>query len=166
MDEEQLQAVRRLLALVDRYQIAELVVEEEGVTVTIRGPEARRTPEWDLGFAETMLSEAETDERAEAPSPESLAPLEEEPEAEEFHRLLSPMTGLFYRSASPDTPPFVHEGDEVEEGQPVGLIEAMKVFSEIPADVSGIVVRILVENGTLVSQGDPIMLLAPDLPAV
>jgi acetyl-CoA carboxylase biotin carboxyl carrier protein len=165
MEEEQLHAIRRLLTLVDRYQLAELVVEEEGVTVTIRGPEARRAPEWDLGLAETILPEMTIGERAEPPGAGE-APLEdeEESEPETLHRLLSPMTGLFYRSASPDAPPFVHEGDEVEEGQPVGLIEAMKVFSEIPADLTGVVVRILVESGTLVNQGDPLMLLAPETP--
>jgi acetyl-CoA carboxylase biotin carboxyl carrier protein len=172
MDEEQLHALRRLLALVDRYQLAEVVVEEEGVTITIRGPDARRAPEWDLGFGETILSEADAPLPVEAgehgrPVPaEPIPALEVEVEAEEFHRLLSPMTGLFYRSASPETPPYVHEGDEVEEGQTVGLIEAMKVFSDIPADVGGIVVRILVESGALVSQGDPIMLLAPYEPDV
>jgi acetyl-CoA carboxylase biotin carboxyl carrier protein len=167
MDEEQLQAVWRLLALVERYQLAELVVEEEGVTVTIRGPEARRAPEWDLGLAETILPETEESAAGETALREPVLPFEdEEMESEGYHRLLSPMTGLFYRSASPEAPSFVEAGDEVEQGQTVGLIEAMKVFSEIPADIDGIVVRILVENGALVTQGEPLMLLARESPPV
>jgi acetyl-CoA carboxylase biotin carboxyl carrier protein len=73
------------------------------------------------------------------------------------HALRSPLTGIFYRSASPDSPPFVQVGDEVAEGQTVGLIEAMKVFSEIPSDAGGRVVRIIAEPGVLISQGDVLM---------
>jgi biotin carboxyl carrier protein len=76
------------------------------------------------------------------------------------------MTGLFYRGASPELPPYVDVGEEVEEGATVGLIEAMKVFSEIPADVHGRVVRILVENGKLVNQGEVLMLLELESPSV
>jgi acetyl-CoA carboxylase biotin carboxyl carrier protein len=72
------------------------------------------------------------------------------------------MTGVFYRAASPDVPPFVEIGDRIEEGQTVGLIEAMKVFSEIPADRPGRVVEILAASGQLVSQGDPLMRLDPE----
>lgn len=167
MEEEQLLALRRLLAIVDRYQLSELVVEEEGVTVTIHGAEARRAPEWDLGFSESMLPDLDADERPDAPEAEtSLSGEAEEIETDALHPLLSPMTGLFYRAASPDSPAFVQEGDVVEKEQTVGLIEAMKVFSEIPADVTGVVVRIVVESGVLVSQGDTLMLLALEAPAV
>jgi acetyl-CoA carboxylase biotin carboxyl carrier protein len=69
--------------------------------------------------------------------------------------------GVFYRSSSPDSPPLVDVGDVVEVGQAVGLIEAMKVFSEVKAEVAGRVVAIVAENRQLVQPGDPLLLLAP-----
>ncbi|MCA1596744.1 MAG: hypothetical protein LC772_10025 [Chloroflexi bacterium] len=73
----------------------------------------------------------------------------------------SPMTGVFYGAATPTDPPFVQPGDLVREGDPIGLIEAMKVFSEVLADRSGRVLRILATNGQLVQQGDALVELAP-----
>jgi len=119
------------------------VVEEAGLKVTIRGTSS--------GAVETPRSPA-----ARPASPAGLAD-----EDERFHPVLSPMTGVFYRTASPEAPPFVEVGDRVEEGQTIGLIEAMKVFSEIPADRSGRVHEVLVPNGQLVSQGDLLMRLDP-----
>jgi acetyl-CoA carboxylase biotin carboxyl carrier protein len=66
----------------------------------------------------------------------------------------SPMTGIYYSSPSPGEPAFIGEGDTVTAGQVIGLIEAMKVFNEITATVSGKVTKILVENGQLVHPGD------------
>lgn len=71
--------------------------------------------------------------------------------------ILAPLAGMFYRAASPGAEPFVREGDEIAPGQPVGLIEAMKVFNEVRADRGGRVVRFLVENGQLVQAGDPLL---------
>ena len=69
----------------------------------------------------------------------------------------SPMTGIYYASPSPSSPAFVKEGDAVSAGQVIGLIEAMKVFNEVPAPTSGTVLRITVESGQLVNLGDPLM---------
>jgi acetyl-CoA carboxylase biotin carboxyl carrier protein len=136
-----IEAVRRLLQLVDAYGLAELEVEEDGLKVTIRGGEpAPSSP-------------------AVAPSP--VLPSESDETEAPFHAVVSPMTGVFYRSASPDVPPFVELGDRVEAGQAIGLIEAMKVFSEIPADRSGRVVEILVADTKLVAQGDTLMVIDP-----
>jgi acetyl-CoA carboxylase biotin carboxyl carrier protein len=146
-DTENLEAVRRLLHLVDKHGLAELVVEENGLKVSIRGEERP-------GGVPTTPN-AQTD--AGRLSPEAADERETR-----HHAIRSPMTGVFYRSASPDVPPFVEPGDRVEEGQVVGLIEAMKLFSEIPADLSGRVVEIVAENGKLVSQDDPLILLDPE----
>lgn len=69
----------------------------------------------------------------------------------------SPMNGIYYASPSPSAPPFVHEGEAVVAGQVVGLIEAMKVFNEIVAPVSGTVEKVLGENGQLVQPGDALL---------
>lgn len=73
--------------------------------------------------------------------------------------ITSPMTGIYYASPSPSAPPFVKDGDAVSAGQVIGLIEAMKVFNEVPAPTSGTIVRITVESGQLVNLGDPLMYL-------
>src|SRR5260364_258537 len=66
------------------------------------------------------------------------------------HVLTSPMVGTFYRAPSPEAAPFVQVGDPVEKGQPIGIIEAMKLLNEIEADEAGIVKEFLVENGQAV----------------
>ncbi len=71
----------------------------------------------------------------------------------------SPMVGTFYRAPSPDAPPFVEEGDMVRKGQPLCIIEAMKMMNEITAEVEGRVVRILCQNAQPVGYGQPLMVL-------
>ena len=69
----------------------------------------------------------------------------------------APLGGVFYRAASPTSDPYAREGDSVEAGQVIGLIEAMKVFNEIHADQAGTVKRFLVNNGQLVQAGAPLV---------
>jgi acetyl-CoA carboxylase biotin carboxyl carrier protein len=71
--------------------------------------------------------------------------------------ITSPMTGIYYSAPSPGSPPFVREGDSISAGETIGLIEAMKVFNEIPAPTSGTVLRMVVESGQLVNLGDPLL---------
>jgi acetyl-CoA carboxylase biotin carboxyl carrier protein len=73
----------------------------------------------------------------------------------------APLTGVWYPAPSPGARPYVNEGDEVASGQVIGLIEAMKLFNEIKSDASGRIVRILVENGTLVKRKQPLMEIDP-----
>ena len=67
--------------------------------------------------------------------------------------------GVFYRSPSPGAPAFVEVGEPVEVGQPIGMIEAMKVFSEVLSEHAGLVKALVAENGTLVQPGDPLVTL-------
>lgn len=73
----------------------------------------------------------------------------------------SPMIGTFYRSSTPETPSFVEVGDTVSEGKVVCIIEAMKLFNEIESEVSGRVVKVLVENATPVEYDQPLFLVEP-----
>ncbi len=73
--------------------------------------------------------------------------------------ITSPMNGIFYDAPSPTSPPFVKEGDSVTAGDIVGLIEAMKVFNEIPSPVSGVVKRLVAEAGSVVAIGDTLILV-------
>lgn len=83
---------------------------------------------------------------------------------EDFGKLVpikSPLAGVFYRSPSPQSPPFVKEGETVSPERPVCIVEAMKVLNEINAGVSGKLVRILVENGKPISSGQNLFLVEP-----
>jgi len=75
--------------------------------------------------------------------------------------LEAPMVGTFYRAPAPDADPFVREGDVVEEGQVLCIVEAMKLMNEIEAKVGGRVAKILVDNGQPVEYGQPLFLIEP-----
>jgi acetyl-CoA carboxylase biotin carboxyl carrier protein len=74
----------------------------------------------------------------------------------------SPMIGTFYRSSTPDTPPFVSVGDKITKGQTVCIIEAMKLFNEIESEVSGTIVKISLENATPVEYDQVLFIVEPD----
>ena len=76
-------------------------------------------------------------------------------------KVTAPLVGVFYRSAAPDAEAFVKEGDRVEAGQVLCILEAMKLFNEITSDFSGIVTRIVPENGELVSLGQELFWIEP-----
>jgi acetyl-CoA carboxylase biotin carboxyl carrier protein len=79
--------------------------------------------------------------------------------AEGEQLLVAPMVGTFYRAPAPTADPFVSEGDDVEAGQPIGIIEAMKMMNEIEAEVGGTIKRILVGNAQPVEYGQPLMVV-------
>lgn len=73
----------------------------------------------------------------------------------------SPMIGTFYRSSSPDNPPFVNVGDEIKPGQVLCIIEAMKLFNEIESEVSGKIVKVLIDDASPVEYDQPLFLVEP-----
>lgn len=74
----------------------------------------------------------------------------------------SPMIGTFYRTPNPDSPPFASVGDKITKGQPVCIIEAMKLFNEIESEVSGTIVKVMVENATPVEYDQVLFIVEPD----
>jgi acetyl-CoA carboxylase biotin carboxyl carrier protein len=80
---------------------------------------------------------------------------------DKYLTIKSPMIGTFYRTSSPDTDPFVSIGDAISKGQTVCIIEAMKLFNEIESEISGRIVKILVENATPVEYDQPLFLVDP-----
>lgn len=76
-------------------------------------------------------------------------------------RVTAPLTGVFYRSPSPDADSFVNQGDRVESGSVLCILEAMKLFNEIQSDYAGTIVRIIPQNGELVSQGEDLFWIQP-----
>jgi acetyl-CoA carboxylase biotin carboxyl carrier protein len=101
-----------------------------------------------------------------APVPMAQAPVSVAPAPAEVATNLitikSPMIGTFYRSPSPDKPNFVEVGDIVEAGKPVCIIEAMKLFNEIESDISGKIVKVLVDNSSPVEFDQPLFLVEPN----
>jgi acetyl-CoA carboxylase biotin carboxyl carrier protein len=143
--------VRRLAEIVVEHGLTELTVEEDGVTITVKAESA------------AVFSQIPVQYHNPAPSPVNAAstPPAASGRASNAIPLESPMVGVFYHSPAPEDPPFVHVGDIVHVGQPIGLIEAMKVYSEVPAEASGRVIEIAAENGALVQQGQPLYFLEP-----
>jgi acetyl-CoA carboxylase biotin carboxyl carrier protein len=95
-----------------------------------------------------------------APAPSPVPPAASAAPAQvEGHVIKSPMVGTFYRAPSPGAKPFVEVGQAVKEGEPVCIIEAMKILNEIEADRAGVIKEILVENGQAVEYGQPLFVL-------
>ena len=118
-----------------------------------------RGPDWRIAFRKTRkpaAPEVESQAFVETAIIESAppAPVDTGPKG---MPITSPMNGIFYTSPSPSSPPFIKVGEAVTAGQVVGLIEAMKVFNEIVAPMSGTVDRIAADNGSLVQPGDALL---------
>ena len=75
-------------------------------------------------------------------------------------QILSPLPGIFYRKLAPDKPPYKKEGDSVDVGEVIGLIEVMKTFNEVKADIAGKILRFLAENEEEIMAGQPLVELA------
>ena len=158
---EMTEALRHLARLVTENGLSELTVMDEGMTLTVKaafeaGPVLM--PHMTSVQAHPhVLPLAQSPAYSETPVTAPAAPTA----AATTVALESPMVGVFYRSPSPEDPPFVSVGDFVRVGQPIGLIEAMKVYSEVPSEVSGRVTETPVESGKLVQQGQPLIVVEP-----
>jgi acetyl-CoA carboxylase biotin carboxyl carrier protein len=99
-----------------------------------------------------------------APQPQVVTPVKTEKPAASSTTvdIKSPMIGTFYRTANPDSPPFVSVGDKITKGQTVCIIEAMKLFNEIEAEVSGTLVKVMIENATPVEYDQVLFIVEPD----
>ena len=147
-----------LLALIDRLegllqssQLSEIEVEAGGTALVLRMPSA---------LAPAAAAAGALPAGQGAPSTTSDAPADGEAQPSGL-AILAPLTGLYYKSPSPGADPYVREGSEVHVGQVIGLIEAMKLFNEIKADVAGRVVRICADDGGLVKAKQPLIELSP-----
>ncbi|KMN44157.1 MULTISPECIES: acetyl-CoA carboxylase biotin carboxyl carrier protein [Bacillus] len=157
-----IQEVRELIKLIDSSNIDEFEYKKDGTTIKMkkRGNEVvtMQTPVTKQVVQPVAPVEVETAVAA----AQVEVPKQEEKKAvqnENLHKITSPMVGTFYSSSSPDTPPYVSVGDKVSKDSIVCIVEAMKLFNEIDADVEGEIVEILVNNGQLVEYGQPLFLV-------
>ena len=149
-----LRKLKTLVDLVSESNIAELeITEADGKVSIVKAEPASAAP---LHFAPGPAPVA-----APAPQVNTLAAASEPPPApvETGHVVKSPMVGTFYRAANPGAKPFADVGDTIKEGDPICIIEAMKIMNEIEADKSGTVTRILCENGQAVEFGQPLFII-------
>jgi acetyl-CoA carboxylase biotin carboxyl carrier protein len=141
--------VRRLIELMKEHDLSELDLKQADNRVRIRRG----------GEVVTYTAPGAPVARAAAPA----APAGGEPAvADKTVVIKSPMVGTFYKASGPDSPPFVKVGDRIGPEKTVCIVEAMKVFNEIPAGVSGQIVAILVENGAPVEFGQPLIKVDPE----
>ncbi|TWT86938.1 Acetyl-CoA biotin carboxyl carrier [Pseudobythopirellula maris] len=144
--------VRQLVELMNDHDLAEIVLQQGeqkmklrrgGEPVTIAATPAQPAP--------ALAAPAAAPSAAPAPAPSAA------PAADAAAEVIpSPMVGTFYTSANPESAAFVKPGDQVGPDTTICIIEAMKVFNEIPADCSGKIVAVLVENGAAVEFGQPL----------
>ncbi|MEW5953019.1 MAG: acetyl-CoA carboxylase biotin carboxyl carrier protein [Bacillota bacterium] len=155
------QDIKELIKLIDKSDVSEVILENDGIKVAIRKGGARPGVNGDLEETGPAPAPAQTPAPASAQTP-APAPGKSAVEREGLMAVTSPMVGTFYRAPAPDEPPYVEAGHWVEKGQTLCIIEAMKLMNEIEAEVAGEIVEILVENATPVEYGQPLMLIKTD----
>jgi acetyl-CoA carboxylase biotin carboxyl carrier protein len=158
----ELREIKALLALMRDFGLSELEIEDKkGKVRLVRS--ANSADEHHAAAAGAPRLGAPRPAGASAAGlggPISNARPQAPPELGPGHRYVqSPMVGTFYRAASPDSDPFVDEGDSVRKGQALCIIEAMKMMNEIEAEIGGKLVKILCENGQPVEYGQPLMII-------
>lgn len=159
------QEIRELIKLVDQSNISELTFENEGTKLKLKKSEVGTVvnptaiPEVAKPVAVQAAKPVEAPKAVEQAAP--VAAVSEET-AENLHKITSPMVGTYYASPSPDADAYVKAGDKVTGDSIVCIVEAMKLFNEIEAEVNGEIVEVLVKNGDLVEYGQPLFLVKPE----
>jgi acetyl-CoA carboxylase biotin carboxyl carrier protein len=155
-----LRKIKKLIDLLEESNLAELEIKEgEEVVRLSRVPtgSVNATPPQAPVVASVATAPA-APVAAATPAPAATAP--DEPALPAGHVVSAPMVGTFYVSSTPGAEPFVKVGQQVRQGETLGIIEAMKMFNQIEADVAGTVVAVLVENGQAVEFDEPMFVIA------
>lgn len=156
-----IQEVRELIKLIDNSNIDEFEYANEGTTIKMK-KQGNATVVYETAAAPKQAAPAAV------PAPVAAAPAaaavqqEAAPQPAEtanLHKITSPMVGTFYASPSPEAAAYVSAGDRVNNDTVVCIVEAMKLFNEIEAEVSGEIVEVLVKSGQLVEYGQPLFLV-------
>jgi acetyl-CoA carboxylase biotin carboxyl carrier protein len=149
---ENVRAIRQLVRLMKRYDLTAIDFVEGSTQIRLR----RRGPENSAPLTYSVSPPAPV--QAAHPVAPTAAP---SPPAPSGIMIESPMVGTYYSSSSPDAPPFVNVGSQVRADSTVCVIEAMKVFTDIPAGLNGVVAEILVKNGQPVEYGQSLFRVNP-----
>ncbi|MBI3323118.1 MAG: acetyl-CoA carboxylase biotin carboxyl carrier protein [Candidatus Omnitrophica bacterium] len=150
-----LKELKDLIALMNEHQLVEMEIEREGMKVRLRkggaGPE---------GILVERL--AASGAAVAAPLLPGPVPVPEAPARPSGVEVKSPMVGTFYRAPAPEAPPFVQVGQQIEVGQVLCILEAMKLMNEIKSEMRGTIAQILVENAQPVEFGQVLFLIEPN----
>ena len=159
-----LEQMKDLIELFEDSGLTEISVSQDDYEVTLKkesGSSAKPVQN-ETSLQKVVQPQEEETDRVEAQEEVDTEKREEESTEEEGVFVTSPIVGTFYRSPSPDDPPYVEIGDEVSEGDTVCIVEAMKVMNEVKADAGGKIVEIHAENGDPVEYGQKLLTLAPE----
>lgn len=148
--------IQELVKLITKTNIGEISIEEKDFKITIK-----QKKEAIQNFAAPQFQQAPPQLPATAPKTETQKEQPVTPKEDNLLTIKSPMIGTFYRQAGPGKPIFVSVGDEITEGSVVCIIEAMKLFNEIESEVSGRIVKVLVEDASPVEFDQPLFLVEP-----
>lgn len=163
--------IQELVRLVNKSSISELSIEQDQFKITIKREHTEVVnqviaPEQYLA-AVPVVQQVQPATTSPVPAPQDEALAQAQPTADESQAksnqviIKSPMIGTFYRSSGPDKPSLINIGDEVAPGKVVCIIEAMKLFNEIESEVSGKIVKVLVEDASPVEYDQPLFLVEP-----
>jgi len=158
--------IQELIKFVSKSGISEVEIESKGFKINIKTPPYKRggQPEVQIVQAAPVVGQPVVAAPVAAPQPVAEATPAKAEAAEDngnYEEVKSPMIGTFYRSSSPDKDPFVSVGDEVKKGDVICIIEAMKLFNEIEAEISGKIVKVLADDTTPVEYDQPLFLIEP-----
>jgi len=154
--------IEELIRFVSKSGVSEVSLEQKDFKITIiNAPKYNET----VAAAPYHPVQAALAPSIPIPPPVAASPssatADKSADESKYHVVKSPMIGTFYRTPSPDKPNFVNAGDEVKQGQVICIIEAMKLFNEIESDISGRIVKVLVDNSTPIEYDQPLFLVDP-----
>ena len=159
--------IQELIKVINKCNIGEISIEEKDFKITIRQKEDAApmfaVPSSTPSFQNYQQLPAPVSGSLQLPvtGQPTIAPAADNKPADNLITVKSPMIGTFYRSSTPDKPAFVSVGDEVTVGKTVCIIEAMKLFNEIESEVSGKIVKVLVDDASPVEFDQPLFLVDP-----
>jgi acetyl-CoA carboxylase biotin carboxyl carrier protein len=149
--------IQELIKFVAKSGVNEVSIDRKDFKITIKTNQAPTVVHATVPAAPVAVAAAPVAQASATPTQATEKPAE----SSNLITIKSPMIGTFYRSSSPDKPVFVNVGDEVKTGKVVCIIEAMKLFNEIESEVSGKIVKILVDNASPVEYDQPLFLVEP-----
>lgn len=161
-----LSEIQDLIKFVAKSGVCEVEIERKDFKITIKSESKQKEQHiiyQNAPVAAMPQVQAAPAPVAAAPAPAAPAAPVAEPVSDDskYTVVKSPMIGTFYRSSSPDKDPFVHVGSTINSGMPICIIEAMKLFNEIEAEISGKIVKILVDDASPVEYDQPLFLVDP-----
>lgn len=161
-----LNEIQDLIKFVAKSGVSEVELETKDVKIVIKTPAGKKQEQVYVQTSTPVAQPMQTSAPVQntAPVAETKAPETKSnggADESKFVTIKSPMIGTFYRSSSPDKPPFVNVGDEIAAGKAVCIIEAMKLFNEIESDIKGKIVKVLVNDATPVEYDQPLFLVDP-----